>query len=113
MNPHLELRCRHGMGEEISLCVIASCRNEQIALFGSFHAFRNHPHREFMSHRDNGVHNGPITGALDQAADKGAIDLDEINGKFVQVRHGGEASSEIVQRRSELPLDSRTSATAP
>lgn len=85
-----------GPGEEISLSHTAAQPAQEVQLLGLFDAFSDHGQGKLVGQSEDafqhrhGWHDRGLTG------DKGAVDLEDVDGKASQRAEGREASTEVI-----------------
>ena len=78
--------------------ILATLRQEKVALLLGFDALGRHRDVEIAGHPDQGPDDGPAVLALDQLAHEGTVDLDPVEGEGAKVAQRRETRSEIVER---------------
>jgi hypothetical protein len=72
----------------------------QIVMLGlGFHAFGQGAHSQRPGQVDDGGNNGGILAVAGQFADKGAVDLDGVRGKTLEIGQAGIAGAKVVHRQ--------------
>ena len=66
-------------------------------MFGGFYTFGHHFHAEIPRQCNNGTDNLSIFPVSIHAPDKGAIDLQDLQRKTVQIAQRGLASTKVIQ----------------
>ena len=83
-------------GEEVALAEAASHLLEELELIFGFDAFRDDIHAEDTGELDDGLDDlEGLLAALD-ALDKGAVDLEDVEGESVEVAEGAVAGTKVV-----------------
>ena len=73
-------------------------RAQKLQLLDGFHALRHHFQPQAVRQRHDGVHDGGVVGVGRQIGDEGAVDLEKVDRKTLQVAQRRVAGAEIVDR---------------
>ncbi len=99
-----KLSAGHGPGKKVSLYIIAADFPEPLQLFPGFHAFRDHAQVHPAGKSHNKAENPLIHRLCRLTLDKLHVQLQNINGHFIQHVQGRITASEIVHFNHEAQL---------
>src|SRR5262245_43636270 len=87
---------RRGLAEQIALHRVAAFLGKEIELFRGLHALGDDRHFETMAEVDNRAHDVSRLRRLAEIDDKGAVNLDLVERKGLQIAQRRVAAAEIV-----------------
>ena len=83
--PGFEFPGRHGLGDSVSLCEIASQLQQHQAVVHRLHSLRNHLAAECLSQSQNALQDGQVLRLIEHIPHKTLVDLQHIGGQALQI----------------------------
>ena len=89
-------------GIKAALDAIAALGSQESQLGRCFHAFGNHFQLQVVGQRDDRTHNGRIVGIHHDIVDEGAVNLQDINGKTLEINKGRITDAKVIDGKPNL-----------
>ena len=97
--------CRLGFAEIVALEAVAFFIQQELELLGGFDAFGGDVQTEFFREGDDGFHQAGVFGVGGDVADKGAVDLDFVQGQALQIGQRGVTGAEVYRALSLFTMN--------
>ena len=86
----------HRPAEKVSLHLVTAALTEKVDLFAGLHAFGEDIHAQALGHGNHRFDDGRVVGAARHVTDEGAVNLDAVDGKMLEIGQGRVPRTEVI-----------------